>query len=159
MQQKKQKTTTPKVQQKNPNASTTSRIDLETMTLRELIALRDQVDAALADIYALNMQDTDISLEYNVKLRTKQGTVSSNTGNIQLNRLLHPRLIAEAPGRLEQEFSQQVFAPVSAALYDLLDEHNPTDYSINALRQQIGRDNEPPSLPVSVSTFPDAITI
>lgn len=130
------------------------------MTLRELIALRDQVDAALADAYCLPMQDGDVALEYNLIMRTHDGTVSRNAGNIQMNRLLHPRLIAESPARFEQQFSQQIYAPLSAALYDLLDQNNPTQHSIYALTQQTGTNSAGlPGLPVSVSTLPDNITI
>ena len=138
--------------------SRTSRIDLSRMTLRELIALRAQVDAALADIYTLPMEEGDAALEYSLVLRTADGTISKNAGNIQMNKLLHPRLIAESPARFEQQFSQQVYAPMSAALYDLLDKHNHIGNTY-ALKQQTGDDYDLPGLPVTVSALPDSLTV
>ena len=129
------------------------------MTLRELIALRDQVDVALADVFTLPLGEGDAALEYSLVLRTADGTVSRNAGNIQMNKLLHPRLIAESPARFEQQFSQQIYAPLSAALYDLLDKHNPTGNSTYALKQQIGDDYDLPGLPVNISTLPDNLTV
>ena len=138
--------------------SRTSRIDLSRMTLRELIALRAQVDAALADIYTLPMEEGDAALEYSLVLRTADGTISKNAGNIQMNKLLHPRLIAESPARFEQQFSQQVYAPMSAALYDLLDKHNHIGNTY-ALKQQTGDDYDLPGLPVTISALPDSLTV
>ena len=144
---------------KTMTESHTSRIDLSKLTLRELIALRDQVDVALADVFTLPLGEGDAALEYSLVLRTADGTVSRNAGNIQMNKLLHPRLIAESPARFEQQFSQQIYAPLSAALYDLLDKHNPTGNSTYALKQQIGDDYDLPGLPVNISTLPDNLTV
>lgn len=150
-------TQTPSQQTKKQNESNTSRIDLNNLTLRELIALRDQVDAALADIYSLTIRDDDAVLEYNVSLRTHNGLVSRNAGSIQMNKLFHPRLIAESPERFEQQFTQQVYAPMSAALYDLLDECNPTEHSIHHARNNF---NEPlPALPTVATALPDSMSV
>jgi hypothetical protein len=153
--------TTPKkaAAPKTMTESNTSRIDLSKLTLRELIALRDQVDVALADVFTLPLGEGDAALEYSLVLRTADGTVSRNAGNIQMNKLLHPRLIAESPARFEQQFSQQIYAPLSASLYDLLDKHNPTGNSTYALKQQIGDDYDLPGLPVNISTLPDNLTV
>lgn len=132
--------------------SNTSRTDLSNLTLRDLIALRGQVDAALADIYSLSMTQDDVLLEYNIKLKTKDGTVSENIGNVQMNKLLHPRLLGDSPSRFQQQFAQQVYAPVNAALFDLLDKHNTTDNDIYALDHEYG-----PSagLPAPIDSSPD----
>lgn len=153
--------TTPKTTAtpKTTTESHTSEIDLSKLTLRDLIALRAQVDVALADIYTLPLEAGDAALEYSLALRTADGTVSRNAGNIQMNKLLHPRLIAESPARFEQQFSQQIYAPLSAALYDLLDKHNPTGNSTYALKQQVGDNYDLPGLPVTISTLPDNLTV
>lgn len=132
--------------------SNTSRTDLSNLTLRDLIALRGQVDAALADIYSLSMTQDDVLLEYNIKLKTKDGTVSENIGNVQMNKLLHPRLLGDSPARFQQQFAQQVYAPVNAALFDLLDKHNPTTNDIYALDQD---GYGPAGLPAPIDSSPD----
>ena len=134
--------------------SNTSRIDLSNLTLRDLIALRGQVDAALADIYSLSMTQDDVLLEYNIKLKTKDGTVSENIGNVQMNKLLHPRLLGDSPARFQQQFAQQVYAPVNAALFDLLDKHNTTDNDIYALDQPEGY-GPSAGLPAPIDSSPD----
>lgn len=154
----KQKTVTTISQTPKQNASNTSKIDLSSLTLRDLIALRDQVDAALADVYSLSLAQDDVLLEYNIKLKTKDGTVGSNNGNIQMNKLLHPRLLGDSPARFQQQFAQQVYAPVNAALFDLLDKHNPTENTIYALDQPEGY-GPPPGLPVPVYTQEDDLPI
>lgn len=120
--------------------------DVSSLGFLDLIKLKKQIDTTLAEASLVNLDDEDIILEYNIRLRTTDGVVSENNGNIRMNKLLHPRLIATAPSRFEQEFSQQIYEPINAALYDLLEEKNTTKNSIYALKQTT-INNEIPGMP------------
>lgn len=112
---------------------TSSPISVTDLSLQDLLALKKQVDAALT-VDVPELGNSDVILEYTVRIRTKDGVVANNTGAVRMNALTSPRLLAEAPRRFETEFRQNVYAPVSAGLYDLLDKYNPTDESTTALR-------------------------
>lgn len=139
--------------QKSQKNSSISEIDLETMRLRDLIALRDRVDAALAEISTLELDKYDLRMEYDIKLVTPDGEVCRNTGNIKFSKFTHPRSMAESPSTFQQTFTQQVLAPVTVDMFDILEKNNNTDNNINALRQHIGDDSFVAELPIPVNTY------
>lgn len=134
---KKQTTTTAEAD-RIVNSSTGSNIDLTTMRQRDLVALARAVESELAERSMPDIGDLDAVLQFKLRLVTKDGEVSANEGTIKFAKLLHPRLIAESPGRVEHEFMQQVYGPISADLYDVLDESSPIKgQSIEELNQHI----------------------
>lgn len=118
---------------KTTASPTSNSISVTDLSLQELLDLKKQVDAALT-VDVPELGNTDVILEYAVRIRTKDGAVVNNTGSVRMNALMSPRLLAEAPRRFETEFRQNVYSPVNAGLYDLLDQYNPTDESTTALR-------------------------
>jgi len=138
----------------NPQRLNISEIDLETMRLRDLIALRDRVDAVLREINTLDLNEDDVRVEYNIKIYTRDGDVMQNVGHIQLNKFTHPRNLADSPSTFEQAFTKQVKGPTMVDMYDILEKNNPTDHSLNALRQNLGDDSHYAVLPAPVDTFP-----
>lgn len=113
------------------------------MNLRELLALKDRVDGAIANLTTPVIEEHDVVLEYSVTLKYTDGIISKNRGSMQLNKLLHPRLITTAPGRVEQVCRQHVLAPLNADLFDKLDSVSPQpDRSLHAIQQHNYRDND-----------------
>lgn len=113
------------------------------MNLRELMALKDRVDGAIANLTTPIIEEHDVVLEYNVTLKYADGIISKNRGSMQLNKLLHPRLITTAPGRVEQVCRQHVLAPLNADLFDKLDSVSPQpDRSLHAIQQHNYGDND-----------------
>lgn len=113
------------------------------MNLRELLALKDRVDGAIANLTTPIIEEHDVVLEYNVTLKYADGIISKNRGSMQLNKLLHPRLITTAPGRVEQVCRQHVLAPLNADLFDKLDSVSPQpDRSLHAIQQHNYGDND-----------------
>lgn len=113
------------------------------MNLRELLALKDRVDGAIANLTTPVIEEHDVVLEYNVTLKYADGIISKNRGSMQLNKLLHPRLITTAPGRVEQVCRQHVLAPLNADLFDKLDSVSPQpDRSLHAIQQHNYGDND-----------------
>ena len=129
--------------------SNISEIDLETMSLRDLIALRDRVDAALAELNSFDLEQYDVRLQYTVSLCTADGESYTNKGNVVLRKFTHPRKLAESPSTFEQTFAAQVTAPVKVDMYDILEQNNPTDNNLNALKQHIGDDGYVAELPAN----------
>lgn len=106
------------------------------MNLRELMALKDRVDGAIANLTAPVIDEYDVVLDYSVTLKSSDGVISKNRGSMQLNKLLHPRLITTAPGRVEQVCRQHVLTPLNADLFDKLDSASPQpDRSLHAIQQ------------------------
>lgn len=113
------------------------------MNLRELLALKDRVDGAIANLTTPVIEEHDVVLEYSVTLKYADGIISKNRGSMQLNKLLHPRLITTAPGRVEQVCRQHVLAPQNADLFDKLDSVSPQpDRSLHAIQQHNYGDND-----------------
>lgn len=113
------------------------------MNLRELLALKDRVDGAIANLTTPVIEEHDVVLEYSVTLKYADGIISKNRGSMQLNKLLHPRLITTAPGRVEQVCRQHVLAPLNADLFDKLDSVSPQpDRSLHAIQQHNYGDND-----------------
>lgn len=113
------------------------------MNLRELLALKDRVDGAIANLTTPIIEEHDVVLEYNITLKYADGIISKNRGSMQLNKLLHPRLITTAPGRVEQVCRQHVLAPLNADLFDKLDSVSPQpDRSLHAIQQHNYGDND-----------------
>lgn len=113
------------------------------MNLRELLALKDRVDGAIANLTTPVIEEHDVVLEYSVTLKYTDGIISKNRGSMQLNKLLHPRLITTAPGRVEQVCRQHVLAPLNADLFDKLDSVSPQpDRSLHAIQQHNYGDND-----------------
>lgn len=151
---KPQTATAPRPTQTKQQELNISEIDLETMRLRDLIALRDRVDAVLREINTLDLNEDDVRVEYNIKIYTRDGDVMQNVGHIQLNKFTHPRNLADSPSTFEQAFTKQIKGPTMVDMYDILEKNNPTDHSLNALRQHIGDDSHYAVLPAPVDTFP-----
>lgn len=108
--------------------------DLRAIPMAELLNLKDRIDRILAEADFARMGQDDLLLEYDVKLLKKDGEGFRNSGSTRLNSILAKRLVAAAPGRLEEEFSNQVFGPVNAHLYDIIDERNPENGSMASAR-------------------------
>jgi hypothetical protein len=102
------------------------------------------VDGLIADITTMPLEAHDVVLEYNIVLKSADGIVSKNRGHMQLNKLMHPRLITTAPGRVEQVCRQHILTPLNADLFDKLDSVSPQpDRSLHAIQQQqFGGDTE-----------------
>ena len=109
-----------------------SEIDLTRLTAAQLAELRDRTNALLAQSVQ-TVSDRDLLLDYSIKLYTKEGLASDVEGSFKLNGILHPRMLADAPGRFEQSFMQQIFKPINADLYDVLEGTNTTDNNLRAL--------------------------
>lgn len=131
--QKPQTAKPPKLQ--NQTALNISEIDLSQVPVAVLTDLRSQIDLLLTKD-AHNIGENDIVLEYNVRLRTKDGVISTNEGTHRMNAILHPRLLSDAPGRFETAFLQNVFSPVNADAYDLFDSSNSTNNPLSYIKSQ-----------------------
>ena len=97
-----------------------------------------------------DLSENDLAVSYDVRLVTKEGVIYTNKGTSKLNAILNPRLMADSPGRFEQEFHNNIFSPVYAAAFDLFDKHNPTDTSMKSLTYL-----EDDGLPDSVQLLPN----
>lgn len=104
--------------QKSQN-SNISEIDLDQLTLQELMDLKDRVDSKLSASQFYRMSPHDMILEYSLKARTRNDIIHDAVGVIQLTSLLHPRLLPTATSKVELAIAQQVLDPLNAALYDL----------------------------------------
>lgn len=113
-----------------------SSIDLDQLSLQELVELKTAVDAALAvDIYALKAED--VVLDYSLKLRTADGVAGENSGTVRLNALLSPRMLSAAPQRFEQAVLSQVLEPITTEALSLIENANPTDLKLSSARAQL----------------------
>lgn len=112
-----------------------SEIDLSQVPVADLIELKKKLDVLLSrdsrDIGA-----NDLVLEYEVKLRTKDGVISNNAGTHRLNAILHQRLLSEAPSRFESAFMQNIFSPINADAYDLFDSSSTSSNPLSGIRSQ-----------------------
>lgn len=119
--------------------------DLRTLSFRELKALYKEAGELLREGEGEDLNSEDVVVEYEVRLVTKDGEVYSNKGRSQLNAILNPRLLADAPRRFELDFHHNVFSPVYAAAFELFDAHNPTQNSTHLLTN--GDTDDLPALP------------
>ena len=122
---------------KKPSENT-SEIDLSQLTLRELMDLRDRVESELSKAPILRLGQADVGIEYTIKAHTSNAVIHEAAGVLTLPAILHPRLIATAPGRAESLLSQQLIEPLMADLVDTFDNVNPEASSLLGLTQQIG---------------------
>lgn len=129
---KKAKEETTEAAMESTTAPNISEIDLRAIPVTDLLCLRDRIDEILAEPDTARMGENDLLLEYDVKIRSRREIKCRNNGSSRLNGILGPRMIAMAPGRLEAEFESQVFSPLNADMYDLLEDHNNT---CNKIRQ------------------------
>lgn len=135
---------------RSTNEQSTSSIDLTSLSLKELRRLKREIDSMLDPIDPEDLSENDLAVSYDVRLVTKEGVIYTNKGTSKLNAILNPRLMADSPGRFEQEFHNNIFSPVYAAAFDLFDKHNPTDTSMKSLSYL-----EDDGLPDSVQLLPN----
>lgn len=129
-----------------------SEIDLTNQPVHVLLALKDKVESQLSKVNSFKLKDSDLVLEYQVKLRSKDGIIAVNEGSSRLNSIMNKRLIVEAPRRFEAEFQHQIFEPVYAEAMALFDESSLNENSLENIKQQIGTydTNSLQGLPVSI---------
>lgn len=129
-------------QSQNKTNSTTSEIDLEQLTLQELMDLKDRVNAKLATVYLCRMSQNDVVIEYELKARTKTNVVHESSGTIHLPAILHPSLIPNATGKLEQAVNSNILEPLAADLLSVFDAVQPNasdGNSVLSINQQVGQ--------------------
>lgn len=119
--QSKKKSVETQEPQQSPQGQPTSVIDLRSLPVRRLLELKEEIDEILVETDVARMGPSDLLLEYDVCIRDVNGVKCRNSGASRLNGILHPRMLAAAPGRLESEFESQVFSPLNAGLYDMVD--------------------------------------
>lgn len=112
-----------------------SEIDLSQVPVADLIELKKKLDVLLSRD-SRDIGVNDLVLEYEVKLRTKDGVISSNVGTHRLNAILHQRLLSEAPSRFESAFMQNIFSPINADAYDLFDSSSASTNPLSGIRSQ-----------------------
>lgn len=146
---KRAQTSSKGTQSNKPRASREQRTitptDLRTLSFRELKALYKEAGALLREGEGDDLNSDDVVVEYEVRIVTKSGEAYTNKGKSQLNAILNPRLLADAPRRFELDFHHNVFSPVYAAAFSLFDQHNPTQNSTRLL--QNGDNDDLPALP------------
>lgn len=138
-----------KVQEQEPTKKSlsTSEIDLTQLTPRDLVTLRARIDEALVQCLPTPGK-YDIVLDYNLRLRTSEGIVTTHEGSAKLASVLHPRMLPDAPRRFEQEFMQNLYAPINAEAFDLFDNYNPTSNSLEPIFTHVPRLETSPGLPI-----------
>lgn len=87
-----------------------------------LLDLKEKLDNELSKVNSYRLKDTDLIVEYEVKLIGKEGVIAVNEGVSRLNSIMNKRLIVEAPRRFESEFQHQVFEPIYAEAMTIFDE-------------------------------------
>lgn len=104
-----------------------------------LLDLKSKIEDELRKATSVNLKDTDLLIEYNIKLIGKEGIISSNEGSSRLNSITNKRLIVEAPRRFESEFQHQIFEPIYAEAMQVFDENSFNENSLGNIKQQIGK--------------------
>lgn len=112
--------------------------DLEKSSLEDLLALKAKIDKEINNRINGETGPQDIDLFYYIYMCSPEKTYAENSGHIAFNKILHPRLLAEAPMRFESQWNQQIFSPINAELYDVIDKHNTTGNSITGINQYSG---------------------
>lgn len=87
-----------------------------------LLELKEKLDDQLSKVTCYRLKDSDLVMEYNVKLIGKDGVIAVNEGTSRLNSIMNKRLIVEAPRRFESEFQHQIFEPIYAEAMAIFDE-------------------------------------
>lgn len=146
------KKTSPEETSSRKQRSNVSEIDLDSLSLQDLVVLKREVDARLAiDIYP--MAKEDVVLDYSLKLRSHEGVVGENHGSMRLPGLLNFRALAQAPQAFESSFLTQVFNPINNDAIALIESANYTGNRLSSARAQLVDDFNPapgmriPSLP------------
>lgn len=119
--------------------STTSEIDLNQLTLQELMDLRDRVTAKLASAYLCRMSKYDITIEYEIKARTIDSVVHESGGLIQLPAILNPNLLPNATSKLELAVTNNIMEPLAADLYTVFNNVNAEAPNVLGVTQQPGQ--------------------
>lgn len=103
--------------QQNKN-STTSEIDLNPLTLQELMDLRDRVENKLQEYKLLfrKMGEDDILIEFDVKAYIHREKVCETSGDFKIPSALDPALLPTIPMKLQTEIFTQVLEPLNAGL-------------------------------------------
>lgn len=132
-----QKNQTPKTEQTQTSCSI-SEIDLTNLTVDALLDLKLKVEEQLRKANTINLKDTDLLIQYDVKLVSKEGVIAVNEGSSRMNSIMNRRLIVEAPRRFESEFQHQIFEPIYAEAIELFDNNSFNNSSLANIKQQIG---------------------
>lgn len=81
-----------------------SEIDLTNQPVNVLLDLKEKLDKELRKVLSYNLKDSDLVIEYDIKLVGKEGVIAVNEGSSRLNSIMNKRIIVEAPRRFESEF-------------------------------------------------------
>lgn len=119
------------------SVSSISETDLRTLKPAELKRLRDSITGILAEYHTAMLENDDVLVEYSVKLHTTDGVAVSKSGFSTLGSLLHKRLVTTAPSRVESMFTTEIFAPINAALFDVIDDKFPDKDGIRDIARLI----------------------
>lgn len=81
-----------------------SEIDLTNQPVNVLLDLKEKLDKELRKVLSYKLKDSDLVIEYDIKLVGKEGVIAVNEGSSRLNSIMNKRIIVEAPRRFESEF-------------------------------------------------------
>jgi hypothetical protein len=81
-----------------------SEIDLTNQPVNVLLDLKEKLDKELRKVLSYRLKDSDLVIEYDIKLVGKEGVIAVNEGSSRLNSIMNKRIIVEAPRRFESEF-------------------------------------------------------
>lgn len=112
--------------------------DIEKSSLEELLEARAKIDKEINNRLNGETGEQDVDLFYYIYMCSPDKNTVENKGHLSFSKILHPRLLAEAPMRFESQWHQQIFSPINAALYDVIDKHNTTGNSITGINQYSG---------------------
>lgn len=122
-------------------SSITSKIDLDLLTLQELMDLRDLVENKLVQATTCNMSPQDVLIEYNLRARANGEIVHRSYGTLPLPAFLNPRLISASEQKLQTAIYNTILEPLNADLLDVL-ETVPipgVDHNLIAVNQHVPR--------------------
>ena len=101
---KTQKTQQEVKEEKTQKNFSISEIDLTNQPVNVLLDLKEKLDKELRKVLSYKLKDSDLVIEYDIKLVGKEGVIAVNEGSSRLNSIMNKRIIVEAPRRFESEF-------------------------------------------------------
>lgn len=106
----------------NNKNSITSEIDLNQLTLPELMTLKDRVDEKLAEYLHLlhPIAPEDVYVEFSIKASTNKEVIAEAKGDFTLASVLNEAVSPMGPQVLDENVHNRIFTPINGALNRLL---------------------------------------
>lgn len=106
----------------NEKNSNTSKIDLNQLTLPELMDLRDRVESKVEEYLSIlrPVGKDDVAVSFRFTARTRDGVLRDERGDFVLASVLCDSISMTGPQMLEENVHHRVFTPLSTSLEEAI---------------------------------------